>query len=98
MKRKELKEIIENCCEGIEQQKGYKSYDAVLEILQSIDKYEIKIKGDIEDKIKKYENDIELCLESIRHSSGWTPKIIRMADMIKDYEIRINELKQILNT
>jgi chorismate mutase len=39
MNRQEFKDAVEKCCEAIEKNNGYKSYDAVLEIMKLTDEY-----------------------------------------------------------
>ena len=54
------------------------------------------VRNSIQERIKKHEQDIQNCLDTIKQHSDWTKKIKQMTELINDSEIRISELKLVL--
>ena len=54
------------------------------------------VRNSIQERIKRHEQDIQNCLDTIKQNGDWTQKIKQMTELIEDSEIRISELKQVL--
>jgi hypothetical protein len=54
------------------------------------------VRNSIQERIKRHEQDIQNCLDTIKQHGDWTQKIKQMTELIEDSEIRISELKQVL--
>jgi len=54
------------------------------------------VRNSIQERIKKHEQDIQNCLDTIKQHSDWTKKIKQMTELIDNSEIRISELKLVL--
>ena len=54
------------------------------------------VRNNIQERIKGHEQDIQNCLDTIKQHGDWTQKIKQMTELIEDSEIRISELKQVL--
>jgi hypothetical protein len=54
------------------------------------------VRNSIQERIKRHEQDIQNCLDTIRQHGDWTQKIKQMTELIEDSEIRISELKAVL--
>jgi hypothetical protein len=54
------------------------------------------VRNSIQERIKRHEQDIQSCLDTIKQNGDWTQKIKQMTELIEDSEIRISELKQVL--
>ena len=50
----------------------------------------------IQERIKRHEQDIQNCLDTIKQNGDWTQKIKQMTELIENSEIRISELKAVL--
>ena len=54
------------------------------------------VRNSIQERIKKHEQDIQSCLDTIKQHGDWTQKIKQMTELIDNSEIRISELKLVL--
>ena len=54
------------------------------------------VSDSIQERIKRHEQDIKNCLDTIKQHGDWTKKIKQMTELIENSEIRISELKQVL--
>ncbi len=54
------------------------------------------VRNSIQERIKRHEQDIQSCLDTIKQNGDWTRKIKQMTELIENSEIRISELKQVL--
>ena len=54
------------------------------------------VRNSIQERIKKHEQDIQNCLDTIKQHGDWTQKIKQMTELIDNSEIRISELKLVL--
>jgi hypothetical protein len=54
------------------------------------------VRNSIQQRIKKHEQDIQNCLDTIKEHCDWTHKIKQMTVLIENSEIRISELKLVL--
>jgi hypothetical protein len=54
------------------------------------------VRNSIQERIKKHEQDILNCLDTIKQNGDWTRKIKQMTELIDNSEIRISELKLVL--
>ncbi len=54
------------------------------------------VRNSIQKRIKGYEQDIQNCLDTIKQNGDWTQKIKQMTELIENSEIRVSELKQVL--
>jgi hypothetical protein len=54
------------------------------------------VRNSIQERIKRHEQDIQSCLDTIKQNDDWTKKIKQMTELIECSEIRISELKQVL--
>ena len=54
------------------------------------------VRNSIQERIKKHEQDIQNSLDTIKQHGDWTKKIKQMTELIENSEIRISELKLVL--
>lgn len=54
------------------------------------------VRNSIQERIKTHEKDIQNCLDTIKRHGDWTQKIKQMTELIENSEIRISELKLVL--
>jgi hypothetical protein len=54
------------------------------------------VRNSIQERIKGHKQDIQNCLDTIKQNGDWTQKIKQMTELIENSEIRISELKQVL--